>query len=68
MSLDSLAVAYKQSSKDGGNIQLSESIKDLFQQLDNPSAYNATRFAAQMRRVSLALSGENREPKMSAHP
>jgi hypothetical protein len=68
MSLDSLAVAYKQSSKDGGNIQLSESIKDLFQQLDNPSAYNATRFAAQMRRVSLALSGENREPKISAHP
>jgi hypothetical protein len=64
--LDSLAVAYKQNSS--ANSQLRESIQVLFQELDNPSAYNAPRFAAQMRRVSAVVSGETRDQKASARP
>jgi len=67
MSLDSLAVAYKQNSS-SANPQLRESIQGLFQELDNPSAYNAPRFAAQMRKVSAVVAGERREQKASARP
>jgi hypothetical protein len=68
MSLDSLAVAYKQNSKDPMDPALRESIQSLFQQLDNPSAYNAPRFAAQMQKVSAVLSGTAREQKASQQP
>jgi len=67
MSLDSLAVAYKQNSN-SANPQLRESIQSLFQELDNPSAYNAPRFAAQMRKVSSVVSSETRDQKASARP
>jgi len=67
MSLDSLAVALKQNSGSASeNTQLRQSIQQLFQELDNPSAYNALRFAAQMRKVSAVLSSENRDEKASA--
>ena len=67
MSLDSLAVALKQSAgSTSENSQLRQSIQQLFQELDNPSAYNAPRFATQMRKVSAVLSSENRDDKASA--
>jgi hypothetical protein len=56
MSLDSLFVAYKQNSKSENEPELREAINALFQQLDNPSAYDAPRFAKQMQRVSIVMS------------
>ena len=68
MSLDSLAVALKQNSgSTSDNSQLRQSIQQLFQELDNPSAYNAPRFAAQMHKVSAVLSSESRDEKATAH-
>jgi hypothetical protein len=67
MSLDSLAVALEQnSSSTSENPSLRQSIQPLFQELDNPSAYNAPRFATQMRKVSAVLSSESRDEKASA--
>jgi hypothetical protein len=58
MSLDSLFGVYKQNAKDLDDAQIKNAISGLFQQLDDPSAYNAPRFSAQMRRVSALLSAE----------
>src|ERR1700751_4117886 len=63
MSLDSLFVAYKQNAKDANETELRESINGLFQQLDNPSAYNAPQFAAQMQKVSSVLARAGRDEK-----
>ena len=54
MALDSLYIAY---AKDGGNGtgEVRAAINGLFQQLDNPSAYNAPKFAAALKKVSAAL-------------
>jgi hypothetical protein len=65
MSLDSLFSAYKQNNKGANDAELRESISGLFQQVDNPSAYNAPRFAAQMQKVSSALSRAGRDEKAS---
>jgi hypothetical protein len=65
MSLDSLFIAYKQNTNSANVAELRESINGLFQQVDNPSAYDATRFAAQMQKVSLALSRAGRDEKAS---
>jgi hypothetical protein len=61
MSLDSLFVACKQNAKLENEGELRESINGLFQQLDNPSAYDAPRFAAQMQKVSSVLSRLSRQ-------
>ena len=61
MSLDSLFLAYQQNAKAENESELRESINGLFQQLDNPSAYNAPRFAAQMQKVSSVLARAGRE-------
>jgi hypothetical protein len=63
MSLDSLFVAYKQNAKDANEAELRESINGLFQQVDNPSAYNAPQFAAQMQKVSAVLARAGRDEK-----
>jgi hypothetical protein len=63
MSLDSLLVAYKQNVKSASESELREAINGLFQQVDNPSAYNAPRFAAQMQKVSSVLSRTGRDQK-----
>ena len=55
MTLDSLFVAYKQNVSVPNEQDLRAAINQLFQQLDNPSAYNAPRFAAQMQKVSALL-------------
>ena len=65
MSLDSLFVAYKQNAKIGNEAELRDAINGLFQQVDNPSAYHAPRFAAQMQKVSLALSRAGRAEKVN---
>jgi hypothetical protein len=64
MSLDSLYIAYRQTSK-GSDAGLKETITGLFQQVDNPSAYSAPRFAAQMQKVNSALSRVGRDEKAS---
>ena len=53
MALDALYISY---SKEGGkNPAVRSAIDGLFQQLENPSAYNGPRFKAQMQRVGAAL-------------
>ena len=58
MSLDSLFTVYKQNAKNLDQAEIKVAINGLFQQLDDPSAYNALRFAAQMQKVSALLSAE----------
>jgi hypothetical protein len=58
MALDSLFVAYKQNIQLTNDRDLRPAIDQLFQQLDNPSAYHAPRFAAQMQKVSALLAHE----------
>jgi Cytochrome c554 and c-prime len=65
MSMDSLFVAYQQNTKTASESELRESINGLFQQVDNPSAYSAPRFAAQMQKVSSVLSRTGRDEKAS---
>jgi hypothetical protein len=54
MALDSLYTAYAKNSG-APNQEVKTAITSLFQQLDNPSAYNAPRFAAALKRVRSAL-------------
>jgi hypothetical protein len=58
MSLDSLLSVYQQHAKNLDAAEIKAAIGGLFQQLDDPSAYNAPRFAAQMQKVSELLSSE----------
>ena len=53
MALDSLFISYSKQAGDNANVRAA--IDGLFQQLQNPSAYNAPRFSAQMHKVSAAL-------------
>jgi Cytochrome c554 and c-prime len=55
MALDSLSVAYSRNEKPANDADLRAAINGLFQQLDNPSAYNAPRFATQMQKVASLL-------------
>jgi hypothetical protein len=54
MAMDSLFIAY---SKDAGDpsAETRSAINGLFEQLQNPSAYNAIKFAAALKRVGAAL-------------
>ena len=52
MALDSLSVAYAKNEQVGNQTELKAAINELFQQLSNPSAYNAPRFATQMQKVA----------------
>ena len=58
MSLDSLFGAYRQNAKTANENEVRAAINALFQLLDNPSAYNAPQFAAQMQKVEALLSRE----------
>jgi hypothetical protein len=58
MSLDSLFAVYRQNAGKFDEAETKSAINGLFQQLDDPSAYNAPRFAAQMQKVSALLSAE----------
>ena len=51
MALDSLYIAYAKDTKPPNDAEIRGAINQLFQQLENPSAYNADQFAAALRRI-----------------
>jgi hypothetical protein len=55
MTLQSLFVAYDRNEKLPNSSELRSTISGLFQQLENPSAYDPARFARQMRQVNTLL-------------
>jgi hypothetical protein len=55
MALQSLYLAYAAQARATNDAQVRAALKALFQQVENPSAYNAPKFAEQMRALSQAL-------------
>ncbi|HXY01108.1 MAG TPA: multiheme c-type cytochrome [Candidatus Limnocylindrales bacterium] len=51
MALDSLYIAYSKDTKPANDAEVRAAINGLFQQLENPSAYNADLFASALRRI-----------------
>ena len=51
MALDSLYIAYSKDAKSANAAEVRSAINGLFQQLENPSAYNADQFAASLKRI-----------------
>jgi hypothetical protein len=51
MALDSLYIAYSKDTKPADDAEVRAAINALFQQLENPSAYNADQFASALRRI-----------------
>jgi hypothetical protein len=51
MAMDSLYIAYATDTKPANDAEIRPAINVLFQQLENPSAYNADQFAAALRRI-----------------
>jgi hypothetical protein len=55
MALDSLYIAYSREAKPANAAEVRAAINGLFQQLENPSSYNADQFAAALRRIHSLL-------------
>jgi hypothetical protein len=55
MALQSLYVVYSLQTRAANDVQIHAALKALFQQVENPSAYNAPRFAETMRALSQVL-------------
>ncbi len=55
MALDSLYIAYSREARPANSAEVRAAISALFQQLENPSAYNADQFARGLRRVGTLL-------------
>ena len=55
MAIDSLYVAYSKDAKPANADEVRAAINELFQQLENPSAYNADEFASLLRRIHTLL-------------
>jgi cytochrome c554/c'-like protein len=55
MVLDSLFIAYSQNAHLGNEAQIKAAIHTLFQQLEDPSAYNGARFAREMKNLNSLL-------------
>jgi hypothetical protein len=55
MAVDSLYIAYSRDAKPGNAAEVRAAINGLFQQLENPSAYNADQFASALRRIRSLL-------------
>jgi hypothetical protein len=51
MAIDSVYIAYSKQAKPANAAEVRAAINALFQQLENPSAYNADQFAAALRRL-----------------
>jgi len=51
MAMDSLYIAYSREAKPANAAEVRTAINGLFQQLENPSAYNADQFASSLRRI-----------------
>jgi hypothetical protein len=55
MALDSLYIAYSRDAKPAKAAEVRLAINGLFQELENPSGYNADQFASSLRRIRLML-------------
>lgn len=55
MAMDSLYIAYSKDAKPANAADVRSAINGLFQQLENPSAYNADQFASALRRIRVLL-------------
>jgi Cytochrome c554 and c-prime len=55
MALDSLFIAWSRNAKPANESEIRTDINGLFQQLENPSAYNPADFARQMRKLNSLL-------------
>jgi len=55
MAMDSFYIAYSKNAKPSNADEVRAAINVLFQQLENPSAYNADQFAAALRRIGTIL-------------
>jgi hypothetical protein len=55
MAMDSLYIAYSKDAKPANAEEVRAIINELFQQLENPSAYNADQFASSLRRIRALL-------------
>ena len=55
MALDSLYIAYSRETKPANATEVRAAINSLFQQLENPSGYNADQFASSLRRIRVLL-------------
>ena len=51
MALDSLYIAYSKQANPPNAAEVRAAINGLFQQLENPSAYNADQFASALKRI-----------------
>ena len=51
MALDSLYIAYSKNAAPANAAEVRSSINGLFQQLENPSSYNADQFASALRKL-----------------
>jgi hypothetical protein len=51
MAMDSLYIAYSRATKPANAVEVRAAINGLFQQLENPSSYNADQFASALRRI-----------------
>jgi hypothetical protein len=67
MSLHSLYDAYRLNTRQADDQQVQAALNSLFQQLNDPSAYNAPRFAAGMQRVSALLGADSTTAAASGH-
>jgi hypothetical protein len=56
MAIDSLYIAYSKDAKPANAPEVRAAINALFQQLENPSAYNADQFASSLRRIRTLLN------------
>jgi hypothetical protein len=56
MAIDSLYIAYSKDAKPANAPEVRAAINSLFQQLENPSAYNADQFASSLRRIRAMLN------------
>jgi len=55
MAMDSLYIAYSKDAKPANAEEVRAIINELFQQLENPSAYNADQFASALRKIRALL-------------
>src|SRR5437899_6281787 len=55
MAMDSLYIAYSRDTKPANAAEVRAAISALFQQLENPSSYNADHFASSLRRIRTLL-------------
>jgi hypothetical protein len=56
MAMDSLYIAYSHEARPANAAEVRAAINTLFQQLENPSAYNADQFASALRKIRPLLN------------